>query len=322
MRSRLMFMVLACAALPCVGGGQAGAHTHLRIGLVIPPASANSRAAASIARGVRLGAAESKQTATLFGDDVELFEITGTGDGAVAAAEQLLSERQVQVLIGAASGDVDALSRFAEARHVLFLNPASRSQSLRAACRHYTFNIEASDATYANVLRLGGNPETPSAPVNRNASLRRDSVVLWSSSLQRFGASQINDRYRVMFREGMDGGAWAGWAAIKIVADAALRARSTSPTRLVTYLESPTTAFDGHKGWQLSFRRTDHQLRQPLYIVVTTVRAGAPNQALRDVPELRAPVNSSDGDDSRAADQVLDRLIGPDTPRICGRQPK
>src|SRR5436189_254169 len=63
-----------------------------------------------------------------------------------------------------------------------------------------------------------------------------DSVVLWDSTLQRYGASQINDRYHARFGVGMDGGAWAGWVAVKIAAEAALRARSSEPSRLLAYL--------------------------------------------------------------------------------------
>lgn len=322
MNSPWFFLLFVWAAVPCISEAQTGAHSRLRIGLVIPAGNANTREAASIASGVRLGAAESKQTATLFGDDVELFEMPGSGDAAVGAAAKLLSERQVHVLIGAASNDVEALSRFAEAHHVVFFNAASRSQSLRNACRRYTFNVEATDATYTTASRMGGNPASSTAAANRTSLSRSDSVVLWDSSLQRFGASQINDRYRVMFHEGMDGGAWAGWAAVKIAAEAVLRSGSTSPAKLVEFLASPSAQFDGHKGWQLSFRRYDHQLRQPLYIVVTRVASGTRNRPVRDVPELRAATNSSNGGNARGADTILDQLIGPDTPRACQRPTK
>jgi hypothetical protein len=106
----------------------------------------------------------------------------------------------------------------------------------------------------------------------------------------------------------MDGRAWAGWAAVKIGSEAALRARSTAVERILAYLEQPTSRFDGHKGWQLGFRPADHQLRQPLYIVVRPARTSAGQDAppnLLDVPDLRA-VRSGRGAES--PDAVLDGL--------------
>ncbi len=266
---------------------------HLRIGLITPATSVDLPVVSSIERGVKLGATEANQTAALFGGDVQLFEVFGTGEAATTAASRLLSARKVQILIGASAADADALSRLAESRHVIFLNTASRAESLRSACRRFTFHIEATDAMYTNASRL-------------------HSVVLWGPGLQRFGASQLNDRYRDKYHEGMDGNAWAGWAAVKIAADAALRAQSAAPARLLAYLESPSTEFDGHKGWPLTFRLADHQLRQPLYIVVTKTTGGRRVQSYEDVPELRAVREDAPPDDSEtlASDRALDALIG------------
>jgi hypothetical protein len=113
----------------------------------------------------------------------------------------------------------------------------------------------------------------------------------------------------------MDGNAWAGWAAVKIAAEAALRTGSNDPVKLLGFLESPTSQFDGHKGWPLTFRIADHQLRQPLYVVSRDTSAGS-HQLLRDVPELRATSSASSSPDVRRTSQVLDRLIsGPTVPR-------
>jgi len=262
-----------------------------------------------------LGAAEAKQTAKLFGNDVELYEATAEHDLA-AAAQRLLSQRQVQVIIGSSSSDAETLSRFAEANHLLFLNVASRSQRLRAVCRPYTFHIEATDAMYANALRALSKELRTRSRVAAPAAL--DSAVLWDPSLERYGASQLNDRYRAKCRAGMDGNAWAGWAAVKIAAEAALRAQSTDPSRLLAYLQTPGIQFDGHKGWPLTFRAGDHQLRQPLYVVVreTPGTAAGPRHTLRDVPELRAISSSGTTSEGPRASHILDQLIAtPTTPR-------
>jgi ABC-type branched-subunit amino acid transport system substrate-binding protein len=282
----------------------------LRIGIV-KSAGAATTAQSSALKGIELGAAEADQTARLFGSGVKLFEATGDGsrEDALAAAGFLSSARKVQVLLAVSADDVEAVSRFAEDHHLIFLNVASRATALRSACRRHSFHVEASDLMYANAARQFAS----GSGIRPAVTQARDSVVLWDSRLERFGASQINDRYFGMTKLAMDGPAWAGWAAIKIAAEAALRAGSAEPTRLLRYLESPATQFDGHKGWPLSFRAADHQLRQPLYIVVTgrtglvvTGRAAAASAPrLVDVPDLRS-VGTAGAD--RATVDALDRL--------------
>jgi ABC-type branched-subunit amino acid transport system substrate-binding protein len=311
--TRIIFFAAACCVSALRVFPQAPAKLHLRIGLVTP---ANPRGlASSIAAGVRLGAAESSQTAALFGDDVQLFEENGAGETATTAAQRLLFTRKVQILIGASSADAETLSRFAEAHHVLFFNVSSRAETLRGACRRFTFHIEGADAMYANAAKVPLLGAAQHTQPNRQST---DSVLLWAPRLERFGASQINDRYRDKYHEGMNGSAWAGWAAVKIAADAALRAQSAAPAKLLAYLEAPSTEFDGHKGWPLTFRLADHQLRQPLYIVVTSTTAGRRVQSVRDVPELRAARDASEssGPTTRASDRALDALMG-GTVRAC-----
>jgi hypothetical protein len=329
--ARLCAVLVVCSMTTPAQTGAQTAHNALRIALITPGNPDGSTNSASVARGVRLGAAEAKQTANLFGNDVELYEAT-TRTTATAAAMQLLSRRQVQVLIASSADDAEALSRFAESHHILFLNVASRAQSLRAACRRFSFHIEATNEMYANASRSPGGPPSRAITKRRDA----DSVLLWGPTLERYGASQINDRYRDKYGTGMDGSAWAGWAAVKFVAEAALRTRSTDPSRLLAYLESPDTQFDGHKGWPLSFRRADHQLRQPLYATTSTTHmasrgrsgtegrpsAGAP---LRAIPELRASTGQGVGSTgARSAISTgsgtpgpLDALISATNTRAC-----
>jgi ABC-type branched-subunit amino acid transport system substrate-binding protein len=319
MISRLLIVASCAAFFAAFGAGAQTPAVHLRIGLITAGTGVDLPAAAAVARGVRLGAAEANQTAALFGGNVDLFEASGTGAAAIAAAKNLLSGRKVQVLVAASAPDVDAISRFAESRRVIFLNAASRAESLRSACRRFTFHIEGTDGMYLNAARIGLPARATSASIIARASLQRaDSVVLWGPTLERFGASQINARYRDKYHREMDGSAWAGWAAVKIAADAALRAQTTSPARLLAYLELPSTEFDGHKGWPLTFRAADHQLRQPLYIVVTTNAGGRRVQSYRDVPELRGVRDEPSSDDSEtmASDRVLDTLIGT-TGAVC-----
>ena len=286
-------MLAACSA-----AANAQTAPILRMGLITNGTSSDS-IAKSIERGVRLGAAEAKQTATLFGGDVLLFEETA-GRNAELAADRLLATRKIKVLVGSSLRDVDVLSRFAESHHVVFFNAASRSSSLRGACRSYTFHIEASDSMYARAAGGGGSTRTAPNPP----------TLLWAPTLERYGASQINNRFRAKYQAPMDGGAWAGWVAAKIASEAALRARSNSPAAIRSYLESPTTSFDGHKGWPLGFRATDHQLRQPLYVAARGSHVG-----VRDVPELSSIAGGSSAGVS--ASQTLDTLMPNSAPRCA-----
>ncbi|MFL5483027.1 MAG: ABC transporter substrate-binding protein [Gemmatimonadaceae bacterium] len=259
----------------------------LRVGLVTRANPVPS--AASIARGVQLGAAEAEKTATLFGGSVLLFEESVTSR-AEAAAARLLSQRKVQLLVGSSAQDAEALSRFAETHGLIFFNAASRSSALRVSCRRHTFNVEASDSMYSSALRRRTTPGVA------------DSAVLWAASLEKYGASQVNERFRNRYKLPMDGSAWAGWIAVKIAAEAALRARSARPADLLAYLEASSTSFDGHKGWPLSFRSVDHQLRQPLYVVARLPRGSLPR--IQETPQLSAL-----GAAGATANQLLDQLM-------------
>jgi ABC-type branched-subunit amino acid transport system substrate-binding protein len=292
---------------------QSTAHNTLRIGL-LTAARANSTST-SIERGVRLGVAEAKQTATLFGNDVELVEVTA-GPDPIASATTLLSRRKVQVIIGSSPDNTEALSRFAQQSHIVFLNVASRSPELRSACRRNTFHIEASDAMYSAAESLATRPASRAGREALTAG-HMVSTNLWSPTLEKYGASQINDRFRARYGTGMDGGAWAGWAAVKMVSESSLRARSNDASKLVAYLESPGTTFDGHKGWPLSFRAVDHQLRQPLY-VATRNPAEANRETVRDVPDLRGGGTEAAAAGGARLNPMLDRIIGAPPGAGCG----
>ena len=91
-----------------VNAQSASNQSRLGILLITPGNVLSSSPAASAARGVRLGSAEAKQTARLFGADVELVE--GSGPSGVAAATKMLAGRQVQVIIGTSPGDAEDLA--------------------------------------------------------------------------------------------------------------------------------------------------------------------------------------------------------------------
>jgi hypothetical protein len=90
-----------------------------------------------------------------------------------------------------------------------------------------------------------------------------DAGAAWHASLNRYGASELNERFLKRFRRGMDADAYRAWIAVKGLVEAALRRRANEdPCAAVARLR-----FDGHKGRPLSFDPQTRILRQPTYIV-------------------------------------------------------
>jgi hypothetical protein len=89
-------------------------------------------------------------------------------------------------------------------------------------------------------------------------------ITAWHPSLERFGAGQLNDRYKSKYGFGMSEDDWAGWFAVKMVAEAILRSNATSDRDVESYLMSARGTFDGHKGVALRFDQS-RGLLQPWY---------------------------------------------------------
>jgi ABC transporter substrate binding protein (PQQ-dependent alcohol dehydrogenase system) len=88
----------------------------------------------------------------------------------------------------------------------------------------------------------------------------------WHWTWERHGAPQLNQRFEKLAGRRMQEQDWAGWAAVKAVVEAAVRARSTEPRALREALLSPDFQFDGYKGTAVSFRPWNRQLRQPILL--------------------------------------------------------
>ena len=88
-------------------------------------------------------------------------------------------------------------------------------------------------------------------------------ALAWHPSLEKYGAAQLNDRFRHRFGTGMDEYAWAGWFAAKCVIESALRSRDVT-----AHLLGARTHFDGHKGTPLRFHPRTRALIHPIYRLV------------------------------------------------------
>ena len=80
----------------------------------------------------------------------------------------------------------------------------------------------------------------------------QDDCVLWHHSLERYGAGQLNDRFKAAGIT-IDEQAWLGWFAVKLLWEAGVRDKN--PREL---------SYDGHKGTGLRFNRHG-VLVQPVY---------------------------------------------------------
>lgn len=234
--------------------------------------------AGGAARGVTMGVEEAARTGQLVGRRIELVTV----DSVDAAG---LDAPAAALIGGFDDAGCAALADLARRSGALAMNVGCRSDAWRGeGCGRNLFHVEASEAMYSGALAARGEDgEVPA------------SAVLWHPSLERFGAAQLNDRFRARFGAEMDGAAWAGWMAVKVLWEASLRARSAEAAALRGYLERDAAQFDGHKGWPLSFRAWDHQLRQPLYLVA---QSGA--RVVGEIPARR-------GEDTSSR-ETLDRL--------------
>jgi ABC-type branched-subunit amino acid transport system substrate-binding protein len=242
----------------------------LRIGHVVSAMTDTSESESAL--GLRLGLEEAQHAGRLFGVVVEM--VTDND------ADRLVRQHRPNVIIGGSTADACVrLGELAAAEGTLFFNIGCASNALRgAACRRNTFHIAASERMRNAAL------------AQANAATGKAEVLLWHESLERYGAGQLNPRFRDRFEKGMGSDAWTGWMAVKIASETCFRATTCAASELLAALERPTTRFDGHKGRPLSFRLGDHQLRQPLYVL----RNDDPSREIIEVPERTAGSSAAD----------------------------
>lgn len=256
---RRVVHVAVCAlpllAAACGAERAPGLSEVLRVGVLAPPGAEEALL------GARLGAEEAARAGELVGRRFELLAARpATPEAAEREGRRMVREGAFALVGGFDDPTCRALAGVAEREGVLFLNVGCRADALRGPGR--AFHVQASDAMY-------------------EAALARHGVgaVLWHPSLSRYGAAQLNERFRRRHGRAPGESGWAGWMAVKLLWEAALRARTTEAAALAAFLESDSAAFDGHKGEPLAFDRAGHQLRQPLYPADRAARAAARESA-------------------------------------------
>lgn len=89
----------------------------------------------------------------------------------------------------------------------------------------------------------------------------------WHGVVEQWGARQLQNRFRDQAGRSMNDRDYAGWVAVRAVAEAVTRTGSTDPATLYTYLLGEEFEIAAFKGRSLTFRHWNGQLRQPVPLV-------------------------------------------------------
>jgi hypothetical protein len=251
LRVRLLWLLLTILFAARAHAQSSRADT-LRIALFLHERQTN--ADGMLTAGVALGVSEATRAATLFGGGVRVVPGTLAATRSVSESLRALRLRGVSALI--ANTSCDTLSAAAEKAHLLFID-AGCTVGNDWPAHSLTFHLWPSETQLEAALAQ--------APTESRSAAH---VVVWDSTLDRFGADQLNQRFRIASGRAMTSEAWSGWFAIKLLWEASLRVHSVDAELLARALLASTSRFDGHKGSALSFRASDHRLMQPLYVII------------------------------------------------------
>ena len=90
--------------------------------------------------------------------------------------------------------------------------------------------------------------------------------VAWHWTFERFGAPQLNQRFRRLAGRDMASEDWAAWVAVKSIVEAVTKAGTSERTAVGQALRYPNLYVDLYKGVRGSIRDWDGQLRQPILL--------------------------------------------------------
>ena len=193
-----------------------------------------------------------------------------------AMTPEALSEASSPVAAIIAAADASALQSLSAAMPgVVVFNVTANDDALRQVCATNLLHVPPSRAMKADAVAqwLQKNPD---------ASVE---AWAWHPKFVKYAARDLNKRFLRVQGVTMDDNAWAGWAAVRMVAEAVIRTQATDPAVLLEFMKSEI-AFDGQKGMPFTFRDTG-QLRQRLLIVEGGKLTGeAPVRGVADTTNL------------------------------------
>jgi len=95
----------------------------------------------------------------------------------------------------------------------------------------------------------------------------------WHFSLERYGAPQLNERYRQFKKNeilgsqvAMTDAEFAAWSAVKLISNSLNSRQVGANLDLASVLQDPASQVDLYKGTRGSIRQWNHQLRQPILL--------------------------------------------------------
>ena len=113
----------------------------------------------------------------------------------------------------------------------------------------------------SDVLNRLAVPVISTVPAAPGTHIWHIDNVDWDPEGEKFGAGQLNARFRAAYGAPMSTHAWHGWFGVKVLWESALRARSAAPEAIQAYLSSPRAGFDGHLGRPLRFDPITHRIQ-------------------------------------------------------------
>jgi ABC transporter substrate binding protein (PQQ-dependent alcohol dehydrogenase system) len=91
-------------------------------------------------------------------------------------------------------------------------------------------------------------------------------AVAWHRSYEQYAGTQMQNRFERFAKRIMTERDYSAWVAVRAIGEAVTRSGKTSVPDIRAYLLSDEFGVAAFKGEGLSFRRWDHQLRQPMLI--------------------------------------------------------
>lgn len=91
-------------------------------------------------------------------------------------------------------------------------------------------------------------------------------AVAWHRSFEQYAAMQMQNRFERQSGRTMTERDYSAWIAVRTVGEAVTRTGKNSPADVRRYLLSDKFEVAGFKGLGLTFRRWNHQLRQPVLL--------------------------------------------------------
>ncbi|WP_181708690.1 ABC transporter substrate-binding protein [Chthonobacter rhizosphaerae] len=88
----------------------------------------------------------------------------------------------------------------------------------------------------------------------------------WTPDHEQWGAYQMQNRFFALNRRGMRSRDANAWTAVRIIGEAATRAKTAETQPIIDYIRGPNLAIAAFKGTKLTIRDWNNQLRQPILL--------------------------------------------------------